>query len=231
MPAKILITGKSNTGKTTLLKTLKNAFVVSRDGKPFSLRLPHVNVPDFAIHRENGENKPDFTVDKLTSLISEKLDLYNEKFGEYPDTIVFDSVSRIGTDLERTCQEKYSNFEVWSNLNKEMNKFVQATNDLLEAGFNVILIAHAVLDPETKQFIETCKGSFAKTGGFLSTVDYALNIDIVGSKRFVFHHGMSLSRTLLEGMPDKQNANDFDLQEYVDKIKEQSSTVTEEWSI
>ena len=42
---------------------------------------------------------------------------------------------------------------------------------------------------------------------------------------------MSLSRTLLEGMPDKQNANDFDLQEYVDKIKEQSSTVTEEWSI
>ena len=45
--AKLLITGMPNTGKTTLLKTLQNALVISRDGKPFSLELPHVNVFDY----------------------------------------------------------------------------------------------------------------------------------------------------------------------------------------
>ena len=37
--AKLLITGLSNSGKTTLLKTLKDVLVVSRDGKPFSLEF------------------------------------------------------------------------------------------------------------------------------------------------------------------------------------------------
>ena len=81
-----------------------------------------------------------------------------------------------------------------------------------------------------KKFIETCKGSFAKTGGFLSTVDYAINIDIVGNKRIVTHRGTSLSRTLIEGMPDKESADTFNLQTYLDKIKE-STQVAEKWSI
>ena len=216
--AKILIAGLPNTGKTTLLKTLKNAFVISRDGKPFSLPMPHVNVPEYQ------------KIDDLLDLVQEKLTAYEEKFKALPDTICFDSVSRIFTDIEASCSKRFHGYDVWSNVNKEINTFLDALNSMQESGFNLVLIAHAVWDVDAKKFIETCKGSFAKTGGFLSTVDYAINIDIVGNKRIVTHRGTSLSRTLIEGMPDKESADTFNLQTYLDKIKA-STQVAEKWSI
>ena len=219
MSAKILITGMPNTGKTTLLKPLKNALVMARDGKPFSLELPHVNVAEFK------------NIDEFLNLLEEKLEAYNAKMGNYPDTIVFDSVSRIFTDIETSCSKRFNGFDVWSNVNKEINKFLEAISTLQENGFNVVLIAHAVWDEKAGKFIETCKGSFAKIGGFLSTVDYALNIDVVGSKRIITHRGTSLSRTLLDDVPDKESASDFNLQTYIDKIKAKASVVSEKWSI
>ena len=217
--AKILITGLPNTGKTTLLKTLQNAFVVSRDGKPFSLPMPHFNVPEYV------------KIDDLLDMVQEKLTVYEEKFKKSPDTIAFDSVSRIFTDIETSCSKRFKGYEVWSNVNKEINTFLEAINSMLESGFNVVLIAHAVWDGDAKKYIETCKGSFAKTGGFLSTVDYAINIDIVGSKRILTHRGNSLSRTLLDDMPEKEDASSFNLQDYLSKIKSKAEIVQKEWSI
>lgn len=219
MSVKVLVTGLSNSGKTTLLKTLKDTFVISRDGKPFSLELPHFNVPEYS------------TVDELLDMVQEKIEAYNDKFKQYPKTIAFDSVSRIFNDIETSCSRRFTGYDVWSNVNKEITLFVEATNQLLEAGYNVILIAHAVWDADAGKFIETSKGNFAKTGGFLSTVDYALNIDMVGKKRIVTHRGGSLSRTLIEDIPDKQSADEFNFQEYVEAIEKRVTTVTEEWSI
>ena len=216
--AKILIAGLPNTGKTTLLKSLKNAFVISRDGKPFSLPMPHVNVPEYQ------------KIDDLLDLVQDKLTAYEEKFKSLPDTICFDSVSRIFTDIEASCSKRFHGYDVWSNVNKEINTFLDALNSMQESGFNLVLIAHAVWDVDAKKFIETCKGSFAKTGGFLSVVDYAINIDIVGNKRIVTHRGTNLSRTLISDMPDKESADNFNLQTYLDKIKE-STQVAEKWSI
>ena len=219
MPAKILITGMPNTGKTTLLKTLKNALVFARDGKPFSLELPHVNVTEYT------------NVNNFLALVSDKLEAYNKKFGVYPETIVFDSVSRIFTDVETSCSKRSNGYEVWANVNKEINTFLDAINQLQENGFNIVLIAHAVWDENAKKYIETCKGSFAKIGGFLSTVDYAMNIDILGNKRILTHRGNNLSRTLLDDIPEKEDASNFNLQTYLDKIKAKSDVVSEKWSI
>lgn len=217
--SRILITGLSNSGKTTLLKTLTDTFVVSRDGKPFSLPLPHWNVPDFV------------TIDEVISGIAEKLEVYKVKFNDYPRTIAIDSVSRIFTDIENSCSKRFKGFDVWSNVNKEIHAFTEAISEMESGGYNVILIAHCVWDEKAGKYIETCKGSFAKIGGFLSIVDYALNIDMVGKKRIVTHRGMNLARTLLEDMPDKQDADTFNLQEYLDKVSSKASTVTEQWSI
>lgn len=217
--AKVLITGLPNTGKTTLLKPLKNALVVSRDGKPFSLEMPHFNMDDYD------------NINTLIDTLVAKLEVYEKKMGKSPDTIVFDSVSRIFTDIETYCAKRFHGFDVWSNLNKDINVFLGSISGLQEAGYNVVLIAHAVWDETAKKYIETCKGSFAKTGGFLSTVDYAMNIDIVGNKRIITHRGSSLSRTLLADIPEKEDANNFNLQDYLDKIKKQSEVVSEKWSI
>ena len=219
MPAKILITGMPNTGKNTLLKTLKNVLVISRDGKPFSLELPHVNVNEYT------------NMNNFLALISDKLEAYNKKFGAYPETIAFDSVSRIFTDVETSCSKRFNGYEVWANVNKEIQTFLEAINSMQENGFNIVLIAHAVWDENAKKYIETCKGSFAKIGGFLSVTDYALNIDLVGNKHIITHRGSNLSRTLLDDIPDKQNADDFNLQEYVNKIASKSNEVAEKWSI
>lgn len=217
--AKVLITGISNSGKTTLLNTLENAFVISRDGKPFPLAIPHTNIPEYE------------KIDDLLDIIQEKLDLYREKFNQYPETIAFDSVSRIFTDIETNANKKFKGFEVWSQINKEINTFVEAINTLQNEGFNIVLIAHAVWDESAKRYIETCKGSFSKIGGFTSVVDYALNIDMVGNKRIITTRGNNLSRTLLEGVPDKIEANDFNLQQYLNAIKAKSTEVQTKWSI
>lgn len=208
-----------NTGKTTLLKTLKNVLVISRDGKPFSLELPHVNVNEYT------------NMNNFLALVSDKLEAYNKRFGTYPETIAFDSVSRIFTDVETSCSKRFNGYEVWANVNKEIQTFLEAINSMQENGFNIVLIAHAVWDENAKKYIETCKGSFAKIGGFLSTVDYALNIDIVGNKRIITHRGTNLSRSLLDDIPDKEDANNFNLQDYINKIKAKSDVVDKKWSI
>ena len=217
--SKLLVTGVSNSGKTTLLKKLKDVFVVSRDGKQFNLELPHYNVSDFD------------NIDDMLEEFSQKLDAYKDKFKKEPKVIAFDSVSRIFTDIETNCNRKYKGYDVWTNVNKEINYFVETLNELERMGYSLVLIAHCVWDEKTGKYIETSKGSFARIGGFLGTVDYAVNIDIIGKNRIVTLKGHNLSRTLLDNIPDRCDANDFNLQDYLDKIDSRSNTVTQKWSI
>ena len=216
--SKILVTGVANSGKTSLLKNLKDVLVVSRDGKPFSLPLPHYNVADFV------------TIDDMLSEMAQKLDAYKEKMDKSPATIAIDSVSRIFSDIETSCSRRFKGFDVWANVNKEINTFLDAINELEMMGYNLVLVAHCVWDEKLGKYIETCAGRFQKIGGFLSTVDTALNIDVVGKKHIISHKGMNLARTLLDDIPEKQEASEFNLQDYLDKLCNYSSNVTK-WSI
>ena len=143
MPAKVLITGLANSGKTSLLKPLKDCLVFARDGKPFSLELPHVNVPDFD------------KMDDLLDLVQEKLDAYKQKMGDYPETIVFDSVSRIFTDVEVNCGRRFKGFDVWSNVNKDINSFCEAINELNNNGFNIVNTAKWLEKYYLMKYMET----------------------------------------------------------------------------
>ena len=219
MATKILIAGLPNSGKTSLLKTLVDVLVFARDNKNYPFAQPHSNVAEFS------------SVYELIDHINEKVETYKKKFGKLPKTIAIDSVSTISSEIEKNCDIQYSGFDIWKNVCSQMNALVDFINDIVDNGINVVLVTHAVWDETSKNYIEVCKGTFGKKGGFLSTVDYSIYVELnAGGKRFVTHKGKQLARCLLADYPDKQPVDDFNLQKYLDDINSTVHSV-EEWSI
>ncbi len=235
--AKILVAGLPASGKTTLLKSLKEStsdiFVFSRDGKKFPLvfQLPHRNLQPFdtvssVIPYVEGQPVKETLLDQ----VKDGLKVFKERNGKYPDTVVFDTVSRIQTELLNSCNTWFSGFNVYSNLNKEINDFNAMIAMLESRGMNVILITHAIYNGDTGLFEEVSKGEFAKIGGFLSTVDYSIFIESKNNTRHVYHRNYGLSRTLIDSLPDKQPVEEFSLQEYIDLINNTSDENSDNYS-
>ena len=153
MSVKLLIAAESNSGKTTLTKSLKDALVISHDGKKYPFEVPHVMVDHFDSTRE------------LSDLVNSKIVAYKEKFGKYPATIVFDSVSKIFDTMLATCNKKHTGFKIYSELNSEINEFTTyIQNTLIASDMNVILLSHALYDQDTAKYNLVGKGDFAKRG-------------------------------------------------------------------
>ena len=81
-----------------LVESIKDALVISHDGKRYPFPVPHVMISTFA------------TVEELISTVVEKIEAYKDKFGKYPATIVFDSVSKIFETIHNNCNEKFKGF-------------------------------------------------------------------------------------------------------------------------
>ena len=98
MAVKLLISGVSNSGKTTLTKSLdpNTTLVISHDGKNFPYPIPHVNVESFSAASE------------LLNVINTKIEAFNEKLGHYPTNIVIDSVSKIFDTLMDSMSTKFT---------------------------------------------------------------------------------------------------------------------------
>lgn len=217
MSVKLLIAGESNSGKTTLTKGLANSLVISHDGKRYPYKNPHASIASFS------------TTAELTSFVSEKIEAYNERFGSYPETVVFDSVSRIFDTLYDACNQKYSGFAIYSNLDKEIKEFTNYIEDtLIASDINVVILSHAIYDSETSKYNLVGKGSFAKVGSFLSVVDQSIFLQTKNDKRILHFRSTKFpARTLQEDDPDSMPADNFNLGEYVNKLKERTSAVNE----
>lgn len=147
MSVKLLISAEANSGKTTLTKNLKNSLVISHDGKRYPFPVPHVMVPTFE------------SVNELINTTVEKIEAFKDKFGEYPETVVFDSVSKIFDTIHANCNEKYKGFVIYSELDKEVVAFTGfIENSLIASGMNVVLISHALYDADTAKFNLVGKG-------------------------------------------------------------------------
>ena len=151
MSVKLLISGESNSGKTTLTKSLdpKTTLVVSHDGKNFPYAIPHVNVNSFG------------TTGELTAIITEKVNAFKEKIGHYPSTVVIDSVSKVFDTLLDSMNNKHSGFKIYSELNKEVHEFTSFIQDtLIGSDMNVVLISHALYDADTANYNLVGKGEY-----------------------------------------------------------------------
>jgi len=217
MSVKLLISAEANSGKTTLTKNLKNSLVVSHDGKRYPFPVPHVMVPSFD------------KVDDLINLTIEKIEAYKDKFGEYPDTVVFDSVSKIFDTIHANCNEKFKGFTIYSELDKEVVAFTSfIENSLIASGMNVILISHALYDADTAKYNLVGKGSFAKRGGFLAEVDEAIFIEVKSNKRILHFRSAKLpARSLQEDLPDSLPVEEFNLQQHIETLAGNATAVDE----
>jgi hypothetical protein len=217
MASKYLISGLANAGKTSLTKDLKDALVISHDGKAYPYKTPHATLATLG------------STDELIAFVEAKAAAYEERFRELPKTVVFDSASRIFDSLYDSCSIRYTGFAIYQQLDKEIKKFSDfLENALVANGINVVIISHAIYDSEEGTYSLVGKGSFSKLGGFLSTVYEAAFIETKNDKRIIHLRSTKFpDRTLQAEFPDSMPVKDFNLSEVLDHLTETSVGVSE----
>ena len=226
MAERLLISGKANSGKTTLLKSLpaEETFVIAVDEKPFQLEIPHKNVYGFAdmegfIYGEDHEDE-EGEVTHINGVV-EALEQFKERFGSVPKYLAIDSVSRVFQIAYDNLNDKYptDNFKLYAELDREIKRLREFLTMLQQEGINVVIISHALYDEKEGTYKMVDSGKFAKAGGFLSIVDHAVFVEVKGKKRTVHHKNASLaSRSLLDDLPEKQDVSEYNLKEHIDAI-------------
>lgn len=220
MAAKLLVSGIAGSGKTTLLKTLEDVLVISHDGKPFSLPIPHVYVKSFS------------GVQELIQLVGTKVQAYKEKFGKFPKTIVFDSVSKIFDTISNNCNVKYTGFTIYSQLNKEINEFTTfLEEDVAAQGVNLVILSHATYDQDTESYKLVAQGKFAERGGFYAEVNESVFIQPKGNKRTLHLRSTKFpARTHNDDLPDSVEVSEFNLQDHINLLQ-QTSNIAQDYTI
>jgi len=153
---KLAIVALENSGKTTLVSKIKDALIVSTDNKAFKGKVPHFRYSEY-----NG-------IEDFTNTVMSKLEAYNEKFGNYPKTLVIDSVTHLQANMEKWANEKFTGFNIWSNLGKEILLVNEFLESLAEEGINIVFTAHVQFDPDTARYKIQSPGQFGKNGSTTS---------------------------------------------------------------
>jgi len=217
---KLLITGTENSGKTTLISNIKDSLVMSTDNKAFRGKVPHFRYTNY----EGFED--------LVTTISTKIEAYETKYKKLPKTFVIDSVTYLQTAIVKYNNDKYTGFNIWSAINKDIlafNAFIE--EELIPAGINIVMTAHVIYDADSARWKIDSPGNFGKIGSFMSLVDEAIFTEVKGNKRILHFSTMKFPcRTLQPKLPDSINVNDFDISKHIELL-ESAVAQSEEWSI
>lgn len=215
----MLVSGITNSGKTSLLQSLKKVLVIARDGKQYPFPQAHVNVPDFT------------SVDWLIDHVIEKVNAYEEKIGEPPETLAVDSISKILLDIEGYVLEQVKSYP-YGKVNTEIKKFVDFIERDMATNFNVVLVSHALYNEDTNGYnLVNAGGSYGKKGGMLSEVDEAVFLEVRGKNRIVHYRSAKMSsRTTMAELPDSVPLEEFNLQKHLELLGKKQNKAAE-WSL
>lgn len=211
MAIKMLVSGFESSGKSTITSQLDNALVINFDHKEYGFKVPHVNIKDYE------------GMDQLLALITEKLQAYNEKFGEYPSTVVFDTVTQLYSSMQKYNGIRYKGFDEHKANNVDtlaFNTFIE--DSLIPSDINVVIVAHTIWDEATSRHTIPASGAFAKAGSWLSVVNESIFVEKKSNKLVVHTSGLKYpARTTLKNLDTAVDSTTYSLQDHINKLSEQ----------
>lgn len=212
MAVKFLVSAFEKSGKSTITSQLRNPLVINLDQKEYGFKVPHVNIKEYV------------GMDALLETIAEKLQAYKDKFGKYPENLIFDTVTQMYSAMQKYNSDKYKGFDVHSKNNQEtmaFNQFIE--QQLLPAGINVIIVAHTLYDEATSRHIIPATGAFAKAGSWTSVVNDSIFVEVKSNKLVVHLKGLKYpARTTLTDLPDSIPVEEYSLQDHLDQLSAKS---------
>ncbi len=205
---KFLLCAFEKSGKSTLTSALRKPLIINLDQKEYGFKVPHVNIKQYE------------GMDNLIELVTAKLQTYHDKFKEYPETVVFDTVTQMYSAMQKYNSDKYKGFDVHTKNNQEtmaFNQFIE--QQLIPAGINVVIVAHTLYDEATARHIIPATGAFAKAGSWTSVVNDAAFIEVKSNKLIVHLKGLKFpARTTLADVPDSIAIEDYSIQDHLDQL-------------
>lgn len=217
MSTKILVSGYEASGKSTLTSKIKNALVINFDRKEYSFNAPHANFKNYE------------GMESVITFINDKIKAYKEKFKEFPKFIVIDTVTQLYAAMTRYNSVKYTGFKIHEQNNidtLDLNNYIE--NVLIANGVSVVIVAHTMVDEKSDRHIIPAQGQFAKAGSWLSIVNDSLFIEKSSGKLVVYFTSFKYpARTTLKDLPDKVGINEFDINEYLNKLVNAKNEIEE----
>jgi len=214
---KLLVSAFESSGKSTITSQLKDALVFNMDHKEYAFKVPHANIKDYN------------SMDEVIQTISEKIEAYNKKTGNYPSVVVMDTVTQLYSSMQKHNADKYKGFDVHSMNNKEtlaFNEFIE--NSLIPSGISVIIVAHTSYDESTSRHVIPATGAFAKAGSWLSVVNDAIFIEKKPNKLVIHTSGLKYpARSTLADLPTGVDIEQYSLQEHIDQLTAQKVEATD----
>lgn len=208
MAIKLLVSAFESSGKSTITSKLSNVLVINFDRKEYSFKVPHANIKEYT------------GMDNIITLISEKLVAYKEKFGNFPSTVVFDTVTQMYSAMQKYNADKYKGFDVHTKNSQEtlaFNDFIEQS--LIPSDINVVIVAHTLYDEATARHLIPATGAFAKAGSWLSVVNDAVFIEKKPNKLVVHTSGLKYpARSTLDDLPTNIDIEEYDLQKHIDML-------------
>lgn len=206
---KLGVIATENSGKTTLISQVKDALIMSTDNKAFRGKVAH-----FRYNYYNG-------LDDFIKVTEEKMEAYQKKYGDLPKTFVVDSVTHLQSNMEKWANDKFTGFNIWSNLGKDILAINDFLEELIDNGINVVITAHTQYDADTQRYKISSPGQFGKNGSWLSVLDESLFIEIKGNKRVLHYKTMKFPcRTLQADLPDSIDLNTFDINAHIKLLED-----------
>ena len=208
MAIKLLVSGFEASGKSTLTSAIKDALVINFDRKEYGFSIPHANFKQYE------------GMGSVINFINEKINNYKEKFKKLPKFLIIDTVTQLYAAIVRYNNIKYTGFNIHSQNNIDTLDFNAYIEDILiPNGINVVIVGHTTWDEATNRYTIPANGDFKKNGSWLSVVNNAIFIEKTNGKLSVHFHSLKLpARTTLKDMPEKVAIEDFDINEYINKL-------------